>query len=543
MAAVPGELAGRPVIVLKEGTSRTRGREAQRNNIVAARILAELMRTSLGPRGRDKMLVDSLGDVTVTSDGATILKEMEIEHPAAKLLVEIAKGVDREVGDGTTSVVVLAGELLRQAEELLDQEVHPSIIVRGYAKAAEWCAELLDQIAFPIDVSDRSELKKAAYVAVFSKGLGIARDLFAELAVDAALQVMEEKNGRKVVDVDQVQVVKKEGGDLTDTKFIRGIVIDKEVVHPGMPKRVENAKIALLACPLEIEKTEISAEIRITDPGQIRRFIEEEIKILQGYVEKIKSVGANVVFCQKGIDDVAQHYLAKAGILAVRRVKKSDMEKLARATGGRIVTNIEDLTEKDLGSASLVEERRVGKDKMVFVEGCANPRSVSVLIRGGIERVVNEAERSLHDALYVVKDLIEHPYAVAGGGAVEVELAKRLRERMAELSGKEQLAVEAFAKALEGIPMALAENGGHDPIDVLVKLRAEHRKSEGVNYGIDVYTGEVVDMKNRGIIEPKIVKLKLIRAATEAACAILRIDDIIAAARHKPEKKGEESSE
>ena len=399
-------LAGTPVLILKEGSTRRRGREAQRNNIMAARIVAEILRSTLGPRGMDKMLIDSLGDITITNDGATILDEIEVEHPAAKMMVEVAKAQDDEVGDGTTTAVVLAGELLKHAEDLLDQNIHPTIIVSGFRKAAQKARELLHEIAKPVDLDDRATLKKVVMTSMASKAVGGAKDHLAEIAIDAIKQIIEKRGDKLVADVDQVQVIKKEGKSLLDTQLVKGIIIDKEVVHPGMPKRVENARIALLNCPLEIEKTEFDAEIRIRAPEQMKAFLDQEMKILREMVEKIKKAGANVVFCQKGIDDVAQHYLAKEGILAVRRVKKSDMEKLARATGARIVTNLDDLKPEDLGYAELVEERKIGEDKMVFVEGCKDPKSVAILIRGGLERMVDEADRALHDALCVLLSLI-----------------------------------------------------------------------------------------------------------------------------------------
>jgi len=542
-------VSGVPVLILKEGATRTYGREAQRANIAAARAIAETLKTTLGPRGMDKMLVDSLGDVTITNDGATILDEMDVQHPAAKMLVEIAKAQDEEVGDGTTTVVVLAGELLKKAEELMTKNIHPTVIVDGYGKALEFCQKDLEKLSLPVSLSDEELLRLIARTAMHAKVVSAARDYLADLAVKAVKQIVEERNGKLVADVDQVQLIKKQGGSITDTKLIQGVIVDKEVVHTGMPKRVQNAKIALLDCPLEVEKTEIDAEIRISDPAQMKAFIEEEEKILKGMVEKIKSIGANVVFCQKGIDDMAQHYLAKAGILAARRVKKSDMEKLARATGARIVTNIEDLTLNDLGYAELVEERKIADEKLIFVENCKNPRSVAILIRGGLEKFVDEAERALKDALSAVASAVECGRYVPGGGAIEMELAKRLREYAAKVGGKEQLAIEARPTALEVIPRTLAENGGHDPIDVIMALRAEHEKEGNFFIGIDVYNGKPVDMLKLGVIEPLSVKLTALKSATEAAAMILRIDDVIAAARSEtakekgPSKEKEESEE
>ncbi|MBS7605442.1 MAG: thermosome subunit beta [Candidatus Bathyarchaeia archaeon] len=544
MAYLAQTASGQPILILKEGTARSRGREAQRNNITAARIIAEAIRTTLGPRGMDKMLVDSLGDITITNDGATILKEVEVEHPAAKMMVEVAKAQDNMVGDGTTTVVVLAGELLKKAEELLDQNVHPTVIVSGFRKAVQKAMEILDKVGIPVDINDRETLKKVAVTAMGSKAVGIAREYFAEISIDAVKQIAEKRGDKWVADIDNIQVIKKEGESLRDTQLVKGIILDKEVVHAGMPKRVEKAKIALLNCPLEIEKTEISAEIRIRDPLQMKAFLDKETEMLKSMVEKIKRAGANVVICQKGIDDMAQHFLAKEGILAVRRAKESDMEKLARATGGRIVTNLEDLKPEDLGYAELVEERKIGEDKMVFIEGCRDPRSVSILIRAGLERMVEEAERAMHDALSVVSDVIERPKIVPGGGAIEAELAKELRRYAAQIGGREQLAIEAFAEALEIIPKTLAENAGLEPIDIMVELRAAHEKPDGFAYGVDVFSGKVVNMLEKGVIEPLVVKEQAIKSAAEVASMILRIDDVIAAAKPKEEKeKGEKKEE
>jgi len=535
--------AGQPVIILKEGTSRTRGREAQRNNIMAARIIAEAIRTTLGPRGMDKMLIDSLGDITITNDGAAILDEIEVEHPAAKMMVEVAKTQDDMVGDGTTTAVVLSGELLKKAEELLDQNIHPTVIVSGYRKAAQKAMEILDEMSITIDRDDRETLKKIAMTSMGSKAVGIAREHLAEIAIDATKQIAEKRGERWVADIDNVQIIKKEGKSLLDTELVRGVILDKEVVHAGMPKRIEKAKIALLNCPLEVEKTEFSAEIRIRDPSQMKAFLDQETNILREMVEKIKKAGANVVICQKGIDDMAQHFLAKEGILAVRRAKESDMEKLSRATGGRIVTNLDDLKPEDLGYAELVEERKVGDDKMVFIEGCKDPRSVSVLIRAGLERMVDEAERAMHDALSVVADVIVKNKIVAGGGAAEAEIARRLRDYAAKVGGREQLAIEAFADAVEVIPKTLAENAGLEPIDIMVELRAAHEKADGHLMGVDVFTGKIVNMYEKGVIEPLRVKEQAIKSAAEAASMILRIDDVIAASKPKEEEKSKEKEE
>ena len=534
------KVAGTPVLILKEGTTRQRGREAQRQNIAVARIIAEVVKTTLGPRGMDKMLVDTIGDITITNDGAKILDEIDIQHPAGKVLVNVAKTQDKEVGDGTTSVVVLAGALLKKAEELMSKNIHPTTIAAGYRKALDKAIEVLDKIAVPVDLEDEATLRDVASTSMRSKAVKFFRDYLSDLAVRAVKSIVEERDGKLVADVDNIQVIKKEGKSIGETQLINGVIIDKEVVHPGMPRRIKDAKIALLDCPLEIEKTEISAEINIRDPDQMKAFMEEETRMLRDMVDRVKKAGANVVFCQKGIDDTAQFFLAKAGILAVRRVKKSDMEKLSRATGARIVTNLEDLRAEDLGHAELVEERKIGEDRMVFVEGCKNPRSVAVLIRGGLERVVDEAERSLHDALCVVADIVKEPKIVYGGGATETEVARELRRYASQVGGREQMAIEAFAEALEVIPQTLAENGGHDPIDVLVALRAAHEKPDGVSYGVNVFTGKVEDMAKLRVVEPYLVKKHCISSAVEAAITILRIDDVVVAAKPPPSKKEEE---
>jgi len=534
-------MTGRPILILKEGTRRSRGREARRSNMLAARIIAEALKSTLGPRGMDKMLIDSLGDITVTNDGATILDEIDVEHPAAKMMIEVAKAQDDEVGDGTTTAVVLAGELLKEAEELLEQNIHPSIIVDGYRKAAEKALETLEKAAIDVDLDDRETLMKIVTTAMRSKAVSLAREHLGNIAIDAVKQIVEERDGEIVADVDNIQIIKKEGKSLEESELVRGIIIDKEVVHPGMPRRIENAKIALINCPLEIEKTEFDAEIRIRSPDAIKAFLDQETEMLRKMVERIKNAGANVVFCQKGIDDIAQHFLAKEGILAVRRVKKSDMEKLSRATGGKIVTNLADLKEEDLGRAELVEERKVGEDKMVFVEGCKDPKSVSILIRAGLERMMDEAERTMNDALYVVSDIFELPKMVPGGGAIEMEMAKAVRAYARQVGGREQLAIEAFADALEVIPKTLAENAGHDVIDTMVALRAAHEKEDGFAMGVNVYEGGIADMLEKGVLEPMAVKMQVIKSAVEVASMILRIDDVVAASPHKEEEKGGET--
>ena len=527
-------LTGQPVLILREGATRSRGREAQRSNITAAKIISEVVKSTLGPRGMDKMLVDSLGDVTVTNDGATILSEIDVQNPAAKMMVEVAKTQDDEVGDGTTTAVMLAGELLKGAEELIDDNIHVTTIVSGYKKGADEAVKALEAIAQTVDLDDKSKLKQAAMTALHSKNVGGARDHLAEIAVDAVKQVIEQRGEKLVADVDNIQIVKKIGKSVLDTQLIRGIVVDKEVVHLGMPKRIKNPKIALLNSAIEVEKTEFSAEIRISDPEQMKAFLDEETNMMKNMVEKVKSSGANVLLCQKGIDDVAQHYLAKEGIMAVRRIKESDMEKLARATGGKVVTNIEGLTGKELGTAGQAEERRLGEDKMVFIEDCKNPRSVSVLIRGGLERSVDEAERAVNDALYVIADIVNKNKIVAGGGATEVEVAKRLREYAVKIGGREQLAIEKFAEAMESIPKYLAENAGLDPIDIMVALKSAHADPKGYSIGVDVYSGKTKDMLAEGVIEPIRVKEQAIRSAVEAASMILRVDDVIAAGKASP---------
>ena len=531
MAYLTTTASGQPVLILKEGTTRNRGKEAQRNNKMAAKVVSEVLKSTLGPRGMDKMLIDSLGDITITNDGATILKEIEVEHPAAKMMVEIAKTQDDMVGDGTTTAVVLAGELLKRAEELIDQNIHPTILVSGYRKAAVKAVEAMNKVAVQVEQDDRATLKKVAITSMASKAVGNAREHFADMAIDAVMQIVEKRGDKNVADIDNIQVIKKTGKGLLESQLVRGLVIDKEVVHPGMPKMVEKAKIALLDAALEIEKTEMSAEIRIHDPNQMKAFLDQENKMLQEMADKIKASGANVVFCQKGIDDMAQHFLAKDGILAARRVKQSDMEKLARATGGRISTDLNDLKAQDLGMAGLVEERKLGDDKMIFVEKCKDPRSVALIIRAGLERMVDEAERAMTDALSVVSDVIENNKIVAGGGAVEIEVAKELRKYATNVGGREQLAIETFADAMEVIPKTLAENGGLEAIDVLVELRAAHEKPEGQYKGVNVFTGKIEDMKQKGVIEPLVVKEQAVKSATESAAMILRIDDVIASTK------------
>jgi len=534
MASVQTTAGGMPVLILREGTKESKGRDAQKNNITAAKLIAEIVKTSLGPRGMDKMLVDSLGDVTITNDGATILKEIDVQHPAAKMMVEVAKSVDNEVGDGTTSSVVFTGALLAKAEELINKDVHPSVIVDGYTAASEQALKILQKIAVKVDVNDKQQLQKIARTSMDSKLVSDDSPSLSQIVVDSTKQVAEkigDHEGLKV-DLDNIKVEKKAGGSMGDTKLIKGIVLDKEVVHAGMPKSVEGARIALLNSALEIEKTEMSAEIRINDPQQMQMFLDEENKMLRSMVDKIISAGANVVLCQKGIDDIAQHYLAKEGVLVVRRVKESDMFKLTKATGARIVNNLDDLTDKDLGSAELVEERKVETDKWVFIEGCKNPKAVTVLIRGGSQRVVDEADRSVHDALMVTKDVLEKPEIVAGGGSTEAYIANELKQWSGNLEGRAQLAVQKFAEALDSIPLGLAENAGMDPIDTMTELRA--KGSKGSKWiGVDVRNTVVADMFKQNVLEPVIVKEQIIKSATEAACMLLRIDDVIASSKSK----------
>lgn len=537
MATMQTTSEGFPVILLKEGSRQSRGRDAQRNNINAAKLVAEMISTSLGPRGMDKMLVDSIGDITITNDGATILKEIDVQHPAAKMMVEVAKATDSEVGDGTTSAVVIAGSLLEKAESLIDNDIHPVIIANGYKKASKYAINLLSEIAQKIDPKDKKMLEKVARTAMQTKLVSVeAADLSGSI-VDAALSVIEEKNGSYKIDIDNIKVEKKTGGSVSDTRLIKGIVLDKEIVHSGMPKKIENAKIALISAPFEIEKTEFDAKINISDPKQIKSFMEEENNILKDMVEKIKSTNANVVLCQKGIDDIVQHYLSKAGILAVRRIKEGDMSKLAKATGGRIVGSITDLSEKDLGIAQNVEEKTIEEDKWVFIEGCKNPKAVTLLVRGGTQRVIDEADRAIHDALMVVKDVVEKPMVLHGGGAPEAYIATNLRTWSKSLSGREQLAVEKFADAIESIPIALAKNAGMNPIDTITQLRAKQSAGEKFT-GVDIENGQIGDISKLEIIEPIKVKEQIIKSATETANMILRIDNIVASKSTHSEPSG-----
>ncbi|MBW2989728.1 TCP-1/cpn60 chaperonin family protein [Candidatus Woesearchaeota archaeon] len=516
-----------PIFILPEGTQRSTGKNAQRTNIMAAKLVAETVRTTLGPKGMDKMIVDSMGDVTVTNDGVTILEEMQIEHPSAKMIVEVAKTQEDEVGDGTTTAVVLAGELLKNAEALLDQEVHPTIVAKGYRLAEAKAQSILNDIAEDVSEKDTDVLKKIAMTAMTGKGAESSKEKLSLIAVEAVRSVIEEENGNKIIDNDNIKLEKKVGASVEDSELVEGIVLDKERVHSGMPRMIKNAKIALVDSAVEIKNTEIDAKIQITDPAQMQAFIDQEEKMLRDKVEKISSSGANVVICQKGIDDMAQHFLAKKGIYAVRRAKQSDMKALSRATGGKIVSNLDDLSKDDLGSAGIVEEVKVGDEEMTYIKNCKNPKSVTILIRGGTEHVVDEVKRAMEDALGDVAASLKNGKIVGGAGAPEVELAKQLRKYADSLSGREQLAVQAFASSVEIIPRTLAENAGIDPIDVLTELKAAHDKGEKWA-GIDVFKGKPIDAFKKGIIEPLKIKTQAVSSASEVAVMILRIDDVIA---------------
>ncbi len=522
-------LGGQPILVLKEGTQRESGKTAQNRNIAAARAIADAVRTTLGPKGMDKMLVDSMGDVVITNDGVTILKEIDVEHPAAKMVVEVAKTQDEECGDGTTSTVIIAGELLKQAEALTDQGVHPTIIANGFRMASEKALEILKDISIEVIPKDKELLKNIAMTAMTGKSLGASKDYLADIAVKAVSAVVEKKDGKLIADIDNIKVEKKHGGSVLDTKIIEGIIIDKEPVHPSMPRMLKKAKIALINSALEVKKTEVDAKIQITDPTQLQAFLDEEERMMKGMADKIKESGAKVVICQKGIDDYVQYYLAKAGIMAIRRAKKSDMEKLAKATGARIVTTLDELTKDDLGYAGEVKSMKISDDEMTFVTQCKKAKAVSILIRGGTEHVVDEIERASHDALSVVSIALEDGFAVAGGGATEIELALRLREHAATVGGREQLAIEAFATAMEIIPRTLAENAGLDAIDILVNLRSAHEGKRGNKFaGLNVFDGKVLDMRKMKVVEPLRVKTQGVTSTSEVAIMILRIDDVIA---------------
>ncbi len=523
------QLSGTPVLILKEGTSRNRGKSAQSNNIMAGIVISDAIKSTLGPRGMDKMLVDSLGDVTITNDGASILKEIDVQHPAAKMLVEVAKSQDQETGDGTTTSVVIAGELLKRAQDLLDKKIHPTIIVGGYQKAAEKATQILNEIGVSMEGMDKKVLLKIAQTSMNSKSVMGSKDTFARIAVDAVLQVAEEVNGGMKADIDMIEIIKKQGKSLEETELITGMVIDKEIVHASMPRKIEGARIALVNAAIEIEKTEFDAEIKIDSPDQIKAFLDQEENMLKDMVNKIIASGANVLVAQKGIDDVAQHYLAKAGIMAIRRAKKSTLEKLAKATGAQVVTSLDEISADAIGHAGVIEEVKVGDDKLVYVRNCKDPKAVSIVIRGGTEHVVDEADRALHDALSVVRNVVEDGIYVAGGGATEAEVAKRLEAYAETVKGREQLAIEAFAESLRIVPKTLTENGGHDPIDIITELNKAHATDVGLWFGVNVFEGKTSDMLKAGVIEPIRVKHQAIRSAAEAAQMILRIDDVIAA--------------
>ena len=523
-----------PILLLKEGATETKGKDARKNSMTAAKLIAQVIRSSLGPRGMDKMLVGSTGDITITNDGATILKEIDVEHPVAKMMVEVAKAVDNEAGDGTKSVVVLAGSLIENAEELFNKDVHPTIVVEGYREASKKAIEFLKKISIEIDPKDKAFLNKIALTSMASKLVTANSQVLSGIVIDAALNVAEELEKNKFkIDLDNIKVEKKVGASLHDSQLIQGIVMDKEIVHDGMPKKIQGAKIVLLNSALEIEKTKFDAKLDISSPDQMQNFLNEEERMLKSMVDKISASGANVVICQKGIDDIAQNYLAKAGIIALRRIKESDMSKLSKATGARIVTNTDELSKDDIGHAELVEERKVETDKWVFIEGCKNPKSVTILIRGGSQTLVDEAERSIHDALMAIKDVVEYPYVVVGGGASEAVVSRKLREWSASLASRKQLAVEKYADAVESIPLVLAENAGMSVIDTQAQLRTKSKEAGKARYGIDVFKGKIADLSSRDIYEPLSVKNQIINSATEAACMILRIDDIISAGAPK----------
>ena len=532
-------LGNQPIIVLREGTESTKGKTAHNNNIMAARAVADAVRSTLGPKGMDKMLVDSMGDIVITNDGATILKELDIEHPAAKMVVEVAKTQDNECGDGTTTAVVIAGELLKKSEALIDQNVHPTVISNGFRLAAQEAVKILKRMGIEVSPTDKKMLKLVAMTAMTGKGVGGERDLLADIAVEAVSSVAEKEDGKYLADIDNIQVEKKHGGAVSDTNMIKGLILDKERMHSRMPRVVKDAKIALVDSALEIKKTEVEAKIQIRDPTQMQKFLDEEEKTLKAMVEKVKKSGATVLICEKGVDDLAQHYLAKEGIYAVRRVKRSDMEKLSKATGGKIITNLDDLKASELGYAAQVEENKISDSDMTFVTGCKNPKAVSILIRGGTEHVVDEVERALHDALKVVAVAIEDGVVVPGGGAPEIELALKLRNYGQTVGGREQLAIEAFAEALEVIPWTLAENAGMDSIDVVIELKNAHNnKKGGKNFGVNVLENRVSDMIAAKVLEPLRVKTQAIQSATEVASMILRIDDVIASKKMSPSEMG-----
>jgi thermosome len=522
--------SNQPIIVLKEGTERSKDKEAQFNNIAAAKAVADAVRSTLGPKGMDKMLVDSMGDVIVTNDGVTILKEVDVQHPAAKMVVEVAKTQDTECGDGTTSAVVLAGELLKLSEDLIDSNIHATVITSGYRMAADKAVEVIKSMA--VDATDDKMLKKVAMTALVGKSVGGEQSHLADVIVKA-VRAIESDDGK--VNTDHIRVEKKVGGVIRDTYLVEGVVVDKQRVHSRMPKSVSNAKIALISVPFENKKTEMDAEISITDPMAMQSFLNQEESYLKSLVDKVVSTGANVVFCQKGVDDLVQHYFAKSGVFVCRRLKQSDMEDLVRATGGRIIGNILEMQATDLGSAALVEEKLVGTESMTFVTGCKEPKALTIIIRGGTEHVIDEVDRALEDGIRVVGVAIEDKRVVAGAGAAEIEVGLRLADYASTVGGREQLAINAFAKAMEIIPWSLAENAGIDSIDAIIKLKNAHeKKKDGKNYGLDLDTGEAVDMLKADVVEPIRVKIQAIDSAAEVANMILRIDDVIASRRAPP---------
>ncbi len=521
-------MGNQPIVLLKEDTERESGKDAQKNNIAAAKAIADAVRSTLGPKGMDKMLVDSLGDVVITNDGATILDEIDIEHPAAKMAVEMAESQDDECGDGTTSVVVLAGEFLKLAEDLIEQNIHPSVIAKGFRLASQRSRDILEENKIEIDIEDEEKLTEIAMTAMTGKAIEGDKDRLAELAVDAVTHVAEAEDGEYMVDIDNIKVEKKSGAGVDKTELINGILLDKERLQENMPSEIEDAKIALLNSAVEIKETEVDAEIEITDPDQLEQFVNKEEESIKEMVRKIKDSGANVLLCQKGIDDLAQHYLAKEDIFAIRRVKKSDMKKLARATGGNVVTNLDDLSKDDLGKAESVEENFIGDSHMTYVEGGEKGKAVTLLLRGGTEHVIDELERAVHDALKVVGVAIEDKAILPGGGAVEIELRKGLKDYAGKVEGREQLAIEAYANALDVIPRTLAENAGIDGIDVLMELNNAHEEKGLEKHGIEIVSGDVTDMTESKVVEPLRVKGQAIEAATEVANMILRIDDVIA---------------
>ena len=514
-----------PIFILKDGTQRTRGRTAQSNNIAAAKAVADAVRSTLGPKGMDKMLVDSMGDVVITNDGATILKEMDIEHPAAKMIIEVAKTQEQHCFDGTTTAVVLSGELLKRSEDLIEQNVHPTVICEGFRLAAEKAVDLLESHGIATK-NDDSVLMEVAKTALTGKSAGAVKSFMADICVRSVNAVGLIEGDQRIVDLSDIKVEKRQGGSIKDSTLIDGIILDKERVHAGMPRSVKGAKIALVNSAIEVKKTEVDAKIQITDPNQLSKFLEEEENYIKGLVEKIKNSGANVLICQKGIDELAQHYMAKEGIFAIRRAKKSDMEALSKATSGKIVTNLDDLTGEDLGNAEKVEEKKIGESEMTFITGCPEAKSVSVLLRGGTEHVVDEIRRAFDDAVGVVSVAWEDGAVLTGGGSVLAALSRDLRTFAETVGGREQLAIEAFASALEIIPRTLAENAGLDPVTTLIELRKAHADGQS-NAGINVYEGGVVDMRSANVLEPIRVVEQAIQSATETAVMILRIDDVI----------------